>query len=98
MTGRHVADSAQWKLNGRRRGDFWFSDSYPGGTIKLLFGCPGCGRLHTIPVAGPNAWHWDGNRDKPTLSPSIKIHQPHEDGDCDWHGYFRGGEWATSEE
>lgn len=40
--------------------------------------------LHPQPV-----WHWDGNRETPTLTPSI-LHHPH-DGRPDWHGYLTAG-------
>lgn len=40
--------------------------------------CPGCNRLHRINVRNPNEstgakWHWDGNVDRPTFSPSVNI-------------------------
>ena len=37
----------------------------------------------------PNAavWQWDGNREAPTLTPSILHHSNPE-----WHGYLRGGQ------
>jgi Family of unknown function (DUF6527) len=36
------------------------------------------------PPGGPRVWGWDGNEEKPTLTPSI--HSPGE-----WHGYLRAG-------
>lgn len=35
---------------------------------ELSFWCPGCNNMKTIPA---ERWHWDGNLDLPTLSPSI---------------------------
>lgn len=35
---------------------------------------------------GRPQWDWDGNRENPTLSPSINC-----EGHCGWHGYVRGG-------
>lgn len=32
----------------------------------------------------PTVWQWDGNVEKPTLSPSIDVHGH-------WHGYLRDG-------
>lgn len=46
----------------------------PDGCLYLFY-CPGCKDTHTIPVGrqqGPN-WTFDGNRDKPTFSPSLLI-------------------------
>jgi hypothetical protein len=36
------------------------------------------------PVPGPS-WQWDGNRERPTLAPSIWTHGH-------WHGFVRDGE------
>lgn len=33
--------------------------------------CPGCGRLHNIPVTGAHAWGFNGDLAKPTLHPSV---------------------------
>lgn len=38
------------------------------------FYCPGCEAAHVIPVAGPHAWGWNSNEDKPTFNPSILVH------------------------
>jgi hypothetical protein len=56
----------------------------------LHFGCPcGCGALLGIGF-GPNGWAWDGNRDKPTVTPSIQ----HMNG-CKWHGFLTAGEFRS---
>lgn len=39
---------------------------------------------HHDPGAGKYCWHWDGNLEKPTLTPSV-----HQLG-C-WHGWIRNG-------
>lgn len=36
-----------------------------------------------------NTWDWDGNRDAPTLSPSINCNGP---GGCLWHGHIVNGQ------
>lgn len=68
----------------------------------LLFICPcGCGELQSVgfhtPVAGERPlWHWDGNREKPTLTPSINILQLNDKGERigeHWHGYLTAGRW-----
>jgi len=41
----------------------------------LFFGCPGCQMLHGLNVEldGMPRWHFDGNLDKPTFSPSVLV-------------------------
>lgn len=39
--------------------------------VRVVYKCPGCGRSHYIPIAGDKAWGWNGNLDRPTLTPSI---------------------------
>lgn len=47
------------------------------GNETLLFHCPGCECLHgpivTAPAGTRPAWRWNGDRDRPTLSPSIRV-------------------------
>lgn len=43
---------------------------YPEGR-GIAFWCPGCDNAVTLPVEGPHAWQWDGNVDRPTVSPSV---------------------------
>lgn len=41
----------------------------------VAFHCPGCNSRHLIytgPGSGPR-WMWDGNVDRPTFSPSIRV-------------------------
>lgn len=59
----------------------------------LLFACPGCGRMGSIPATHPkNLDGWDitgGNRLEPeslTLHPSINCV-----GCCKWHGWLKSG-------
>lgn len=43
---------------------------------KLGFACPGCMEVHEItfrPFGERTGWKWDGNREKPTISPSILV-------------------------
>ena len=62
---------------------------------SILFTCPcGCKTVRTVPVKRSNAgpeWLWDGDRLKPTLTPSIQII-----GECRWHGYLTKGEWLAA--
>jgi hypothetical protein len=59
------------------------------GTAGLAFMCPcGCGRegyLPFRPEPSPS-WEWDGNREAPTLKPSIQ-----QVGGCKWHGWLTAG-------
>lgn len=52
--------------------------------------------IHAIPLADtPDrpatgaSWQWDGNRERPTLSPSLLHH--HTDMSEAWHGFIRAG-------
>ena len=73
------------------------ADGVPAGAFEmrdprgLEYICPcGCGRhgwLAFKPEVSPS-WLWNGNRDKPTLEPSIH-HRDH------WHGYLRNGVWES---
>jgi len=57
----------------------------------MIYVCPcGCGRIGAIPIrpAESPSWAWDGNRDAPTLNPSV-----HDVGH--WHGWLRNGVWES---
>ncbi len=41
------------------------------------------------------AWEWDGNREAPTLSPSILVHGGKDQPD-QWHGYLRSGKLVNA--
>lgn len=61
----------------------------------MIYVCPcGCGKTGALafrPHASPS-WEWDGNKEAPTLSPSV--HDiPH--GKTHWHGYLRAGVWES---
>ena len=53
-------------------------------------------RVHQAGDPSPKAptWLWDGNREKPTLSPSIACGP---EGERDWHGYMRAGRLEACE-
>ena len=70
-----------------QKGDWYFhhADSY----ITIRYG-DDVMNVVTIPISGPKKWDWDGNKDAPTLSPSILIRG--KDGQPDlWHGFLRNG-------
>ena len=62
---------------------------------RLTFWCPGCDNWHQIGIAGAEpVWQWDGDKDHPTVFPSIRVDQnwPEEDGGprvC--HSFLRAG-------
>ena len=70
-----------------------FRDDGP--LVGIAFVCPcGCGAEGFLPMEGrghPHEWHWDGNREAPTLNPSIQ-----QVGGCRWHGWLRNGEWVAA--
>lgn len=41
------------------------------GVKSLMFECPGCGQNHGFPVDGSRGWTWNGDLEKPTITPSI---------------------------
>ena len=57
--------------------------------------CPcGCGDTAHLPIRGMwthkgPTWEWDGNEEKPTLSPSIR-----RIGSCKFHGHLVKGVWT----
>lgn len=77
-------------------GAFFFLDSSSGQVDPALgFMCPcGCGSEACVTIGrghkpeGNHTWLWDGNREQPTLDPSIK-----RVGGCKWHGYLKAGVW-----
>lgn len=87
-------------------GQFEFFTAYSdpdGGEAGLLFGCPcGCGEVRALGFDTHESrrprWHWDGNRDAPTLTPSINILQHNEAGQQigeHWHGYLTAGVFTS---
>lgn len=57
----------------------------------ITFTCPcGCGTVHSIrtdrDVKKDGGWLWNGNTEKPSLTPSIQATTP-----CRWHGYLTDG-------
>jgi Family of unknown function (DUF6527) len=71
-------------------------DSRLGGAAvpELFIGCASKGLCwHPIAPSIPNSngavWSWDGNREQPSLSPSIYCQQ--EKGGCGFHGHLSSG-------
>lgn len=75
----------------------FFNSSGFGPDAGILFGCPcGCGEMMSVSFRSERrpTWQWDGNREKPTLTPSINILQLNEAGEQigeHWHGFLTAG-------
>ena len=48
-----------------------------------------------LPLVGPAAWQWDGNKEAPTLNPSILVESVPNWNDG-WHGWLREGKLVTA--
>ena len=64
------------------------------GSTSLCYVCPcACGDWRCLPVTtgvkAERAWLWDGDRETPTLTPSIR----HLDR-CRFHGFLTAGVWT----
>lgn len=59
------------------------------GVKHLIFWCPGCQEAHGPRVEGPSPWLWNGDREKPTLEPSILV-MYHDGRRC--HSFVRNGQ------
>lgn len=69
--------------------------SVDGQSMSLRYICPcGCGRMRIVPAQTgekvERRWLWNGNKNKPTLTPSINC----LDG-CKWHGFITDGVFTT---
>ena len=42
----------------------------------LVFRCPACDTWHTVRVQEPHNWSWNGDLERPTLSPSVFVNAP----------------------
>lgn len=70
-------------------GDFEILDDAQGPRAIALC-CPGCGSVSKLPLRPGNGpdWRFDGNRQQPTLYPSIHHLE------C-WHGWLRAGQFVS---
>lgn len=55
------------------------------------FHCPGCECSHVIPVEGPQAWGWNRDSEKPTITPSILVRGGKESGPTVCHSFITDG-------
>lgn len=73
-----------WCQDRLQGGEFEWSLDAAGMKVGLRIACPGCKSVCATPFQGPVAWQWDGNEEKPTITPSIN----HVG--C-WHGWLKEG-------
>ena len=84
-------DFDDFRANGKA-GSICFCESVEHGVQGFAYKCAGCGEESYLPVNDLNKvaekpqWNWDGNRELPTLTPSI-FHRS----SCGWHGYLTKG-------
>lgn len=80
------------------------------GVYGMHFTCPcGCGAVHGVHFPAPAeappdvrarpTWEWNGDRARPSLTPSLGLHVSHHnkvgpDGKYHWHGYLTDGEFV----
>ena len=61
--------------------------------MYVEYKCPGCQLRHVIPTKGPNAWNWNGDVNKPSLSPSVLATRRTGDAvSCRCHHYVTNGQ------
>ena len=64
------------------------------GFVGMVYVCPcGCRRTTSLSFAvkgSQRGWTWNGNENRPTLSPSIWAHKT-----CGWHGFLIDGVWQN---
>jgi hypothetical protein len=76
---------------------------------RIMFRCPGCDESHQIVVDGSRGWTWNGDGDKPTISPSILVNGKRRITDDEYdrirageklnipdltcHSFIRDGQW-----
>ena len=66
-------------------GEFYFTQ----GDNRIVCFVPSVG-IADLPLNVPNGWEWDGNRELPTLEPSIHSSKGKRGY---WHGYLTNGVW-----
>lgn len=97
LPGRCVADWASLK----DKGDFCIVDpghpDFHTSVTIIGFICPNCGEKKYVPLkpSDPNGWGWDGNRTKPTITPSIFFNMTVPTAKCRWHGFITAGVFKT---
>lgn len=61
------------------------------GEVRWAFYCPGCHETHFFWTKGNVAWNFNGDVNRPTVSPSIKVEYNGADKDTVCHSFIRDG-------
>jgi hypothetical protein len=77
-----------------KKGDWCFRNRFD--LIVIQYGDNRIDEVVMLPISenppqGSRFWKWNGDKEKPTLSPSILVY-PREGFSKGWHGYLRDGE------
>ena len=96
-----LTDLGDWDEDGRSAlppgSGQWVNGHRSGAVAALDFVCPcGCGKVRSVDVAiGGNkrhhVWNWNGDRERPTLSPSLDCLTG-----CRWHGWLTDGQFRSA--
>lgn len=71
---------------------YWGQDS--DAPTGFHFKCPcGCKAVGGVRLSGAGAWEWNGDKEKPTVSPSVLLYD--RDMSSHWHGWLRNGIWES---
>jgi hypothetical protein len=86
------ADEGERSRSAEKRGTISFIGEKPSG---IGYSCAGCGKESFLPIfrdgekkPDPQAWRWNGSKDRPTLRPSLLSRC------CGWHGYLTDGTFS----
>jgi hypothetical protein len=83
-------------LNGPPGAFCW--ETQPDEPYRVLWSKAPGGIVSCLPVMpvppGVTAWNWDGNEDRPTLTPYIH-HWQGMGGDGEWHGFYTAGRMVS---
>jgi hypothetical protein len=71
-----------------KKGDWCFLDNDR--QIGIRYGDNAFAGTVVIPIAGNNRWLWNGDKDLPTISPSILVHDV-PGFTQGWHGFLTDG-------
>ena len=71
-------------------GDFCWLSSNKDSTPQLFIHLPNGAGARILPCGPGSAWTWNGDRERPTLTPSIRPLD--NDSNELWHGYLTDGE------
>ena len=61
------------------------------GEVRWFFQCPGCGESHCFWTKGNVNWSFNGDVDKPTVSPSILVTYDGADKKTVCHSFIKDG-------